>query len=115
VATIFLVLASAAGCGSDDETAPTSRHVRTIDQEHVTHAVDDGTGTAADESTETAVGLPFAPAISMDPVDGSKVSIRASTPSTEHGGKIYHFSSRQNLEAFLESPEKYLSGNLGAY
>src|ERR1700694_2402624 len=27
--------------------------------------------------------LPFAPAIALDPVDGSKISIRASTPTTE--------------------------------
>src|ERR1700704_2794427 len=36
--------------------------------------------------------LPFAPAIGLDPVDGSKISIRANTPRAEVKGKLFYFS-----------------------
>jgi YHS domain-containing protein len=52
--------------------------------------------------------LPFAPAIGLDPVDGSKISIRASTPITEYKNKIYYFSSEANKRAFLANPEQYM-------
>src|SRR5437763_1288159 len=40
--------------------------------------------------------LPFAPAIGLDPVDGSKLSIRASTPMLEYKGHIFYFTSEAN-------------------
>jgi len=54
--------------------------------------------------------LPFAPAIGLDPVDGSKISIRASTPVAEYKNKIYYFSSDKNKRTFLANPEQYLKG-----
>ncbi|HEX7155501.1 MAG TPA: YHS domain-containing protein [Thermoanaerobaculia bacterium] len=49
--------------------------------------------------------LPFTPAIAMDPLDGSKISIRASTPTFEYKGKIYYFSSEANKRTFVANPE----------
>jgi len=54
--------------------------------------------------------LPFAPAIGLDPVDGMKVSIRASTPSLEYNGHIYYFASEANKRAFVSNPEQYVKG-----
>jgi YHS domain-containing protein len=54
--------------------------------------------------------LPFAPAIAMDPVDGSKISIRASTPVTEYKNKIFYFSSEENKRIFAANPEQYVKG-----
>ena len=54
--------------------------------------------------------LPFAPAIAMDPVDGSKISIRATTPMTEYKNKIFYFSSEANKRAFAASPEQFTKG-----
>ena len=51
----------------------------------------------------------------MDPVDGSKVSLRADTPTTEYENRIYHFSSKENLELFLESPAEYAKGAMSTY
>lgn len=57
--------------------------------------------------------LPFAPAIAMDPVDGSKISIRASTPTADYKGHIYYFSSEANKRAFAANPEQYTKGPFG--
>ena len=54
--------------------------------------------------------LPFAPAIGLDPVDGSKISIRANTPTCELKNRIYYFSSEANKRTFLASPDQYLKG-----
>ena len=54
--------------------------------------------------------LPFAPAIGLDPVDGSKISIRANTPTCELKNRIYYFSSEENKRTFLASPVQYLHG-----
>ena len=54
--------------------------------------------------------LPFAPAIAMDPVDGSKVSIRTSTPMLDLKNKVYYFSSEENKRLFVASPETYMKG-----
>ena len=54
--------------------------------------------------------LPFAPAIALDPVDGSKISIRTGTPVAEHKGHFFYFSSEANKRTFLASPEQYLKG-----
>jgi len=64
--------------------------------------------TAEDEKIRAA--LPFAPAIAMDPIDGSKLSILARTPTFEHKGHIYYFSSEENKKLFAASPDQYAKG-----
>ena len=64
--------------------------------------------TAQDEAVRAA--LPFAPAIAMDPIDGSKISIRASTPTFEYKNKIFYFSSEENKRIFQSNPEQYTKG-----
>src|SRR5260221_6018206 len=64
--------------------------------------------TKADEALRAS--LPFTPAIAMDPVDGSKVSIRTSTPMYEYKGRICYFSSEANKRTFVNDPEAYLKG-----
>lgn len=54
--------------------------------------------------------LPFAPAIALDPVDGSKISIRATTPNAEYKGHIFYFTSEANKRTFMASPDQYLKG-----
>jgi len=54
--------------------------------------------------------LPFAPAIALDPVDGSKISIRTRTPVAEYKGHFFYFSSEANKRTFLAGPEQYLKG-----
>lgn len=54
--------------------------------------------------------LPFSPAIAMDPVDGSKISIRATTPKIEYKNRIYYFSSEANKRIFAASPEQFTKG-----
>jgi YHS domain-containing protein len=63
---------------------------------------------AQDEALRAS--LPFAPAIAMDPVDGSKISIRAGTPVAEFKGHIYYFSSDANKRTFLANPDQYTKG-----
>ena len=57
------------------------------------------------EDEKVRASLPFSPAIAMDPIDGSKISIRASTPTTEYKNKIYYFSNETNKRTFLSNPE----------
>ncbi|MEA2165719.1 MAG: hypothetical protein QOK37_3846 [Thermoanaerobaculia bacterium] len=64
--------------------------------------------TAQDEAMRAA--LPFAPAIAMDAVDGSKISIRASTPTVEYKNKLYYFSSEDHKRTFQANPEQYTKG-----
>ena len=64
--------------------------------------------TEADEQLRAK--LPFAPAIAMDPVDGSKISIRATTPTFELKGKIYYFTSEENRRTFVANPDQYTKG-----
>jgi YHS domain-containing protein len=54
--------------------------------------------------------LPFAPAIAMDPVDGSKISIRANTPMVDMKNRIYYFSSDANKKIFLANPDQFTKG-----
>jgi YHS domain-containing protein len=56
--------------------------------------------------------LPFSPAIAMDPVDGSKISIRATTATFEYKGKIYYFSNEENKRIFAANPEQYLKSGI---
>jgi YHS domain-containing protein len=64
------------------------------------------------EDEKVRAGLPFTPAIAMDPIDGSKISIRAATPTFEYKGKIYYFSSEENKRTFTGNPEAVLKGGL---
>lgn len=61
------------------------------------------------------VELPFAPAIAMDPVDGSKVSIRTNTPMFEYKKKIYYFQTAANRSQFIANPEQFTKGSLAKY
>lgn len=54
--------------------------------------------------------LPFAPAISLDPVDGSKLSIRTTTPVADYKGHLYYFASEANKRTFLANPEQFAKG-----
>ena len=62
------------------------------------------------EDEKLRASLPFSPAIAMDPVDGSKISIRADTARVEYKGKIYYFSSETNKQLFATNPEGALKG-----
>ena len=64
--------------------------------------------TAADEALRAS--LPFAPAIAMDPIDGSKISIRASIPTAEYKNKLYYFATEDHKRAFMANPEQYTKG-----
>lgn len=59
--------------------------------------------------------LPFSPKIAMDPVDGSKISIRGETPIAEYKGRIYYFSSEANKREFIRNPDSFLSGAFASY
>jgi YHS domain-containing protein len=64
--------------------------------------------TPADEQARAR--LPFAPAIAMDPVDGSKISIHATTPTLELKNRIYYFSSEENKRTFAANPDQFMKG-----
>lgn len=80
-----------------------------------------GTGTQTAEAGEEeemspwVSDLPFSPKIAMDPVDGSKISIRAETPIAEYKGRIYYFGSEANRREFIRGPDQFLSGPFAAY
>jgi YHS domain-containing protein len=62
------------------------------------------------EDEKVRAALPFSPAIAMDPIDGSKISIRASTPTFEYKGKIYYFTNEANKRIFSSNPDGILKG-----
>lgn len=62
------------------------------------------------EDEKLRASLPFTPAIAMDPIDGSKISMRASTPTLEYKGKFYYFSNEENRRTFQGNPEMALKG-----
>jgi YHS domain-containing protein len=64
------------------------------------------------EDEKLRASLPFSPAIAMDPIDGSKISIRATTPTFEYKGKIYYFSSEESRRTFMADPAAALKGGL---
>jgi YHS domain-containing protein len=64
------------------------------------------------EDEKVRGALPFSPAIAMDPIDGSKISIRAATPTFEYKGKIYYFSSEESRRTFVANPAAALKGGL---
>ena len=124
----------AAACGAQKSAPQSSTHseMKTIDSADVRPAVIDPPPVLTDEAPPPKpkenvaqadapppptpqdealrASLPFSPAIGMDPVDGSKISIRASTPVLEYKNKIYYFSSEANKRAFLANPEQYAKG-----
>lgn len=75
------------------------------------------TTTAGDKLDELSrkMNLPFAPAIAMDPVDGSKVSISPDTPLYEYKDRLYYFSSAKNRQTFAANPEPFIKGRLLSY
>ena len=62
------------------------------------------------EDEKIRSSLPFTPAIAMDPIDGSKISIRANTPTFEFEGRIYYFSSEAHRTQFKADPKSFLKG-----
>jgi YHS domain-containing protein len=130
------IAAMAAGCRPASQTSvaqPQAKaEMRTIDSSNVRPATIDAPQMLTDEapppktSTNLAqadappaptaqdealrAGLPFAPAIAMDAVDGSKISIRASTPTVEYKNKLYYFSSEEHKRTFVANPEEYTKG-----
>lgn len=62
------------------------------------------------EDEQLRASLPFSPAIAMDPVDGSKISMRATTPFVEYKGRFYYFSNEANKKLFEGNPESALKG-----
>jgi YHS domain-containing protein len=64
--------------------------------------------TAQDEALRAS--LPFTPAIAMDPIDGSKISIRASIPTVEYKNKLYYFATEDHKRTFVANPEQYTKG-----
>jgi YHS domain-containing protein len=62
------------------------------------------------EDEKMRAALPFTPAIAMDPIDGSKISMLARTPTFEYKGHIYYFSSEENKRAFASAPDQYVKG-----
>lgn len=67
------------------------------------------------EAAHWTQDLPFSPKIAMDPIDGSKLSIRSSTPIAEYKGRVYYFSSEANKREFIRSPDEFLSGAFASY
>ena len=63
------------------------------------------------EDEKVRASLPFTPAIAMDPIDGSKISIRANTPIVEYKGRLYYFSSEAHKKQFAANPDEYLKGS----
>jgi YHS domain-containing protein len=54
--------------------------------------------------------LPFAPAIGLDPVDGSKISIRSTTPTLETKSRVFYFTSEENKRTFAANPAQFMKG-----
>jgi YHS domain-containing protein len=133
---ILLTLALAAGCSRKAQTAEsrprTIAEMRTIDSANVRPAPIDPPPMLTDEAPPLKplnnvaqadapppptpqdealrASLPFSPAIAMDAVDGSKISIRASTATVEYKNKLYYFSSEEHKRTFLANPEQYTKG-----
>lgn len=136
IVVALMAAALAAGCGGKPKTAATApkpqSEMRTIDSSDLRPVTVDpppmltdeappiktATGlaqadappppTAADEALRAS--LPFTPAIAMDPVDGSKISIRASIPTVEYKNKLYYFANEDHKRTFMANPEQYTKG-----
>jgi YHS domain-containing protein len=64
------------------------------------------------EDEKLRSSLPFTPAIAMDAVDGSKISMLAATPTFEYKGKIYYFTNEANKRIFMANPEQFTKGGM---
>jgi len=130
---LFIPLAACSQSGkSGPAQSSTASEMRTIDNVDTKPVVIDPPPMLADEGgaapkphapipgTEAPVlsekdeqvrsSLPFAPAIAMDPVDGSKISIRADTPTVQTKARLYYFSSEDNKRQFLANPDEFTKG-----
>jgi YHS domain-containing protein len=63
------------------------------------------------EDEKIRAALPFAPAIALDPVDGSKISILATTPTFEYKGRVFYFASEESKRTFMANPDQYAKGS----
>ena len=54
--------------------------------------------------------LPFQPAIALDPVNGTKLSIRANTITYEFKGRIFYFSGEDSRRQFIANPAEFTKG-----
>lgn len=54
--------------------------------------------------------LPFSPAIALDPVNGTKISIRANTLMWEYKGHFYYFAGEDSRKEFQANPEQFTKG-----
>lgn len=75
----------------------------------------DTTSTAAPappdpEDEKTRAGLPFSPAIALDPVSGMKIPMKANTPVVEYKNHLYYFESDATKRTFQANPEQYTKG-----
>jgi Uncharacterized conserved protein len=133
---VLLAALAAAGCGDGSRARvaqpKTNTEMQTIDSANVRPAPLDAPPMLTDEAPppKTATNLartdapppptaqdealraslPFSPAIAMDAIDGSKISIRASTATVEYKNKLYYFSSEDHKRQFLADPEQYTKG-----
>jgi YHS domain-containing protein len=130
-----LLAALAAGCGkapSNDTGPKANAEIKTIESTNLRPAPIDPPPMLTDEAppVKTVTGLaqadapppptpqdealraslPFTPAIAMDPVDGSKISIRASIPTVEYKNKLYYFATEEHKRTFMANPEQYTKG-----
>ena len=121
VASVVAAMAGiAGGCGGTATApAPTSDStVQTIEDTTAVPALPLPTDTASSPlsaTTPALADLPFTPAISMDPVDGGKISITPDTPVEEFKDRLFYFRNEENRQAFLHNPEKYARGSLSRY
>jgi YHS domain-containing protein len=131
-----LLAALAAGCGGKARTGSAqpqkASEMRTIDSSNAGPSVIDPPPMLTDEAPPVKKidnvaqadapppptpqdealrsSLPFAPAIAMDPVDGSKISIRASIPTLEYKNKLYYFATEDHKRTFQANPDQYTKG-----
>lgn len=135
---VFLVLPAAVACGgqrADSTRTVAAADVRTIDSvDHRPAVVDpppmltdevpapkpktnviqaDAPPPLTEKDEQLRAALPFGPAIAMDPVNGSKISIRSDTPTFEYKNRIYYFASDENRKEFQANPEQFTKGVFG--
>lgn len=128
----ILLLLAAAACRQAQPAAPHAKvEMRTLDSANTRPVVNDPPPVLTDEAPppkphdplaaqnqvplteadeQLRARLPFAPAIALDPVDGSKISIRANTPMFELKSRVYYFSSEENKRTFMANPQQFLKG-----
>jgi YHS domain-containing protein len=135
IVVTMMFAAVAAGCGGKPKAAAAPKpksEMRTIDSSDLRQVTVDPPPMLTDEAPpiKTTTGLaqadapppptpadealraslPFTPAIAMDPIDGSKISIRASIPTVEYKNKLYYFANEDHKRAFMANPEQYTKG-----